>query len=149
MATPLEMLFAAALSVTGGLLGAGVLERLKAGVASVDAELIRLETFEDDLFDALEHPAADKDRPPLLRKLARSRRRLGQNIRRKVTEPIAYRACSGELVRLDRYLRLAEDCAPVTDELEAEIHQTVIRLRSHLRRSSRAARVFAFLRGDA
>jgi hypothetical protein len=139
----------ALLSVAGGLAGAALLERLKAGVASLDVELVRLETFEDDLFDAFEHASDDEDRPTLLRKLTGCRRRLGQNIRRKVPDSAPYEACKAQLVKLDGYLSKAEDAEPLTDILEADIQAAVSTLRHHLRRSSRTARVFAILRGEA
>ena len=149
MATFVEALFSATLGLGGGLIGAAALERLKAGVASLDSELVRLETLEDDLFDVFESPADDPDRSTALRRIAGKRRRLGQNIRRKVPETSAYEACKAELVRLDKILIQAEDAAPLNDQLESEIQGAFMRLRSHLKRSSRTARAFAVLRGDA
>ena len=43
----------------------------------------------------------------------------------------------------------AEDASLLDDEIEVEIEQTMAGLRSRLRRFSRTARAFAFLRGDA
>lgn len=149
MATATEALFSACLGLLGGILGAGVVERLKAGVASLDAELIRLESLEDELFDVFEIPVEDAARGPALRRLTGKRRRLGQNIRRKVPDSAAYEACKAQLVHLDGILTKAEDAEPLSDEIESDIENTVARLRSQLRRSSRTARAFALLRGDA
>ncbi len=149
MATPTEALFSACLGLIGGILGAGVVERLKAGVASLETELIRLESLEDELFDVFEAPANDTERGPALRRLAGKRRRLGQNIRRKVPDSSAYEACKAQLVRLDKILAQAEDAIPLSEDIETEIEQTIARLRNRLRRSSKTARAFAILRGDA
>lgn len=149
MATPGEALFSACLGLVGGILGAGAFERLKAGVASVETELIRLEAIEDELFDVFEVPLEDTDRANALRRLSGKRRRLGQNIRRKIPDSAAYEACKAQLVRLDGILAKAEDAEPLSDKIEADIESAVARLRSQLRRSSRTARAFAFLRGDA
>lgn len=149
MATAAEALFSAALGLGGGLIGAALLERLKAGVASLDSELSRLEALEDELFDVFESPADDPDRGAALRRIAGRRRRLGQNIRRKVPETAAYAACKAELVLLDGLIIKAEDAEPLSDELETEIQGAFLRLRSRLKRSSRTARAFAVLRGDA
>ena len=148
MATPLEALFSAGLGICGGLVGAGLLERLKAGVASLETELVRLETLEDEIFDVFETPVEDPDRAKALRRLVGKRRRLGQNIRRKVPDSAAYIACKAALVRLDVVMTKAEDASPLDDEVEAEIERTMAGLRSRLRRSSRTARAFAILRGD-
>lgn len=149
MATPLEALFSACLGVVGGVLGAAALERLKAGVASLEAEFVRLDSIEDELFDIFDVPENDAERASALRRLVGKRRRLGQNIRRKVTDSAAYQACKAQLVQLDGILAKAEDAVPITDEIEADIEQAVSQLRSRLRRSSRTARAFTFLRGDA
>lgn len=149
MATVVEALFSAVLGLGGGLVGAAVLERLKAGVASLDSELVRLEALEDDLFDVFESPIDEPERSTALRRIAGRRRRLGQNIRRKVPETSAYEACKAELVRLDKILIKAEDAEPLSDELESEIQGAFMRLRGRLKRSSRTARAFAVLRGDA
>jgi hypothetical protein len=149
MASVGETLFSAVLGVAGGILGAGIVERLKAGVASLDAELTRLETFEDDLFDVFDCPAGHVERATMLRRLAGCRRRLGLNIRRKVPDSIAYQACKGNLVKLDGYLTKAEDAEQMSDDLEGQIQATILSLRRHLQRSSRTARAFAFLRGNA
>lgn len=149
MATAMEALFSAGLGVCGGIVGAGFLERLKAGVASLEAELVRLETLEDEIFDVFETPIEDPDRVKALRRLIGKRRRLGQNIKRKVPDSAAYEACKAALVRLDLVMTKAEDASALDDEIEAEIGQTMAGLRSRLRRSSRTARAFAFLRGNA
>lgn len=149
MASASEALFSTMLGIVGGLIGAGTLERLRAGVASLEAELVRLETIEDGLFDIFESPPNDPERARALRSLMGKRRRLGQNIRRKISDSVAYQACSAQLVRMDTVIAKAEDAIPLTAEVETEIERTVSKLRSHLRRSSRTARAFAILRGDA
>lgn len=149
MATAAEALFSACLGVVGGVLGAGLIERLKAGVASLEVELVRIDTIEDEIFDVFETPEGEPDRANSLRRLAGKRRRLGQNIRRKVLDSTAYQGCRTKLVRLDDVLRKAEDATPLTDELEAEIETIMSGLRNQMRRSSRTARAFAFFRGDA
>lgn len=149
MASATEALFSACLGVVGGILGAGFVERLKAGVASLDAELIRLEALEDEMFDIFDVPPEDPDRVKGLRKLAGRRRRLGQNLRRKIPDSAAYEACKAQLVRLDGILTSAEDSVPLNGQIEIEIESAVTSLRHHLRRSSRTARAFALLRGDA
>jgi hypothetical protein len=149
MATATEALISSVLGLIGGVVGAGTIERLKAGVASLDAELVRLESVEDDLFDVFEIAVDDPERDSALRRLARMRRRLGQNIRRKIPDSVAYESCKVGLVQLDGILAKAEDAVPLSDELETHIEGTVARLRTHLKRSSRTARAFAILRGDA
>lgn len=149
MATAAEALFSACLGVVGGVLGAGLIERLKASVASLEVELVRIDTIEDELFDVFEAPEGDPDRASSLRRLAGKRRRLGQNIRRKVPDSAAYQGCRTKLVQLDDALKKAEDATPLTDELEVEIETIMSGLRSQVRRSSRTARAFAFFRGDA
>ncbi|MBI1686805.1 hypothetical protein [Caulobacter hibisci] len=149
MATPGEALFSAALGLIGGVLGAGVVERLKSSVASLDVELLRLENFEDDLFDVFAVAPDDKDRGSMLRQLSGRRRRLGLNIRRKVPDSVAYQACKAELVKFDGILAKAEDGVVMDDALEGLIEETAMRLRHQLRHSSRAARAFALLRGPA
>lgn len=149
MATLSAALFSATLGFVGGIGATIIIERLKAGVASLEAEFVRLDGFEDDLFDVLEWPADESDRTAMLRRLNVCRRRLGQNVRRKVSDSVAYQACKAELVKLDGFVARAEDAEPLTDDFEVEIQSTVSALRRHLRRSSRTARAFAFLRGDA
>jgi len=149
MATPLEALFTATLGVIGGLVGASILERVKAGVASLDAELVRLDMLEDDLFDIFALPTDDDDRGSMLRQLNSRRRRLGQNIKRKVADSVAYQACKVELVNLNGFIAKAEDGEPLSEALETAIEQSVSRLRSNLRRSSKMAKAFALLRGEA
>lgn len=149
MASATEALFSAFLGVVGGVTGAIAIERLKASVASLEAEFIRLESFEDVLFDIFECPPDDPERLRALRNLIGKRRRLGQNIRRKITDGLAYQGCKAQLVRLDGIIAKAEDSVPLSNEVETEIEEAVSRLRRHLRRSSRTARAFAFLRGDA
>lgn len=149
MATPVEALFSASLGLIGGVLGAIAIERLKAGVASLEAEFVRLDTIEDELFEIFEMPADMGDRSSALRRLVSKRRRLGQNIRRKVIDGEAYKSCKTQLVLLDGFLAKAEDAVPLTDDIERDIEAAIARLRSQLRRSSKTAKAFAFLRGDA
>lgn len=149
MATPTEALFSACLGLAGGVIGAIAIERLKAGVASLEAEFVRLDTVEDELFEIFEMPNDVIERGPALRRLVSKRRRLGQNIRRKVIDGEAYKSCKVQLVLLDGLLAKAEDAIPLTDDIERDIEAAMARLRSQLRRSSKTARAFAFLRGDA
>lgn len=149
MATPVEALFSACLGLVGGVLGAITIERLKAGVASLEAEFVRLDTVEDEFFEVFEMPQDDLERGRALRRLVGKRRRLGKNIRRKIIDSEAYEACKAQLVLLDGILAKAEDAVPLSDDIEHDIETTMARLRSRLRRSSRTARAFAFLRGDA
>ncbi|PIB89930.1 hypothetical protein [Caulobacter sp. FWC2] len=148
MATPLEALFAASLGLLGGLVGSATLERLKAGVASLDIELVRLESFEDDLFDVFALAADHADRSAMLRQLNGRRRRLGLNLKRKIADSTAYQACKAELVKLDGFLAKAEDAVALDDELEGSIEASIRRLRNQVKHSSRTARAFSLLRGD-
>lgn len=139
-------LVSSGLGLLGGILGACAIERLKAGVATLEVELQRLESLEDNLLDVLYSDPNDPNRTALLRNISQMRRRLGLNLRRKIVESNSYTACAAELVLLDIFIGDAEDGrSPSSD---SEVERSFARLRHLLTTSSRTARAFAVLRGS-
>lgn len=137
----------AVFGLIGSVIGNVINERLKADAANLEADLVRLIQFEDELLDVLDAPATLAERPTILRHLNVARRRLGTNIRTNVVASEAYSRCEIDLIRLNDFIQDAEDAKPLTDALEAEIHEVVRHLGRELRRTTPAARTYWFFRG--